>query len=682
MKFQFQQRFQDVIKKKSLKQLVVEDEIPNIFFIFGLIKRIFQARRPLLPVHHHRQCVAPQNLEETGLLIYATVHGAYNLPTREAMPTSFAARASSHSRAEPLRPFAEIQFQNQAGVTPTAEGSNPSWNTGLSLPITLPSGMTRLEAIDDTIIINVYDEIILKTTLSGYSSQTVQRVERRLLGGVEIPLSTVYLNRKVDGKLPLSVPLVLQGYKMPDWDRHSTRPSIHIFMTLEPALHPPEPLLTSFATVEGNETINLLSNWRRKLENCKFFRNRFFNPIVLNTDCKEVMMTRYLAPLNPPAELLPGRLTGLTVEESRKRLARYVSLIPRASDSTFFPGLKNIWCTSDKLLNMMCGDEQQHAVLLACYFFYLERMNFHSPEEFGKGKEEPIAEMEHGSLPIYLCIGETVPEGHAIYVLAQQVAGKPFNTPGWCLWSPFTGESYSVNNVCGPMRSVHGLIGMHNVWANVQSKHQPWELDWDLNSKKAWLPLFPRNVDKKVSTPQSEDKPSVAGPRTFQPSVLNYSQLDSHEVEQIRFELEAALRDSLMEWRKLEITRINYEFITDLMRMLENLEKHCGQRHDGLIQVLDRISSRYEVYGFPMNFPWMHTKAIVERVRSKGIHEVLGTCGSLDIGHHSNVTEKHAGPPSLQFAMAVYVKAYSGPVLSIWVYLAALWRRTSVIISS
>ena len=29
-----------------------------------------------------------------------------------------------------------------------------------------------------------------------------------------------------------------------------------------------------------------------------------------------------------------------------------------------------------------------------------------------------------------------------------------------------------------------------NMWANIQSSAQPWEMRWDLEDQKAWLPFF------------------------------------------------------------------------------------------------------------------------------------------------------------------------------------------------
>ncbi|KAA3677254.1 coiled-coil and C2 domain-containing protein 2A [Paragonimus westermani] len=329
---------------------------------------------------------------------------------------------------------------------------------------------------------------------------------------------------------------------------------------------------------------------------------------------------------------------------------------------------------------MLCGDDEEHAVLLACYFLYLEKIKFTTDNELSELDNANSEEEDFGS--VFLCLGEAVPEGRTIYVLTRKQKrpdSKHAIVDSWHLWNPSTGDSYSVNNVSCPMRAVYGLVSAKNVWANIQTKHEPWEIDWDLSAKNAWTPVFPNNFQSKKHPSHSVNvKRHSPVLSTVQPSYLIYGELDSRETDLIKFDIEATLRDALMDWRKSKITRLNYEYVSDLTKVLENLERHNGQRYDGLTQVLDRITSKYHVYGFPMNFPYMKTEAIIERVRSKGIHELHGIDGfvgnSTTEDRSSRIaTSKYA--TSVQYAVAVYVKAYKGPVLSIWIYLAALWRR-------
>ncbi|VDP89199.1 unnamed protein product [Echinostoma caproni] len=118
-------------------------------------------------------------------------------------------------------------------------------------------------------------------------------------------------------------------------------------------------------------------------------------------------------------------------------------------------------------------------------------------------------------------------------------------------------------------------------------------------------------------------------------------------------------------------------------------------RYDRVKPAETARGKRGNVYGFPMNFSYAEIPVILERVKAKGIHELLGPDYDLDFGDSTSLFRASrslgdsqttlrdsslsrsmlSSSVNLQFALAVYVKAYSGPVLSIWVYLAALWRR-------
>ena len=51
-----------------------------------------------------------------------------------------------------------------------------------------------------------------------------------------------------------------------------------------------------------------------------------------------------------------------------EKVSWFVSLIPYLPSNAMFPGLQDIWPTSDQFLKMMNGSEVEHAVLLTNYF--------------------------------------------------------------------------------------------------------------------------------------------------------------------------------------------------------------------------------------------------------------------------------------------------------------------------
>lgn len=76
------------------------------------------------------------------------------------------------------------------------------------------------------------------------------------------------------------------------------------------------PLTGQFSCIEPPEVQALLEEWKQKLTKSKTLDPNQFSPLVMNTDCKQVVMTRYVSALNPPSELLPGTDTGFSWNES------------------------------------------------------------------------------------------------------------------------------------------------------------------------------------------------------------------------------------------------------------------------------------------------------------------------------------------------------------------------------
>ncbi|XP_018652773.1 hypothetical protein Smp_143910 [Schistosoma mansoni] len=523
IKSEVNQHFQDVLNKKSLHEIVIEEEIPNILFLLPFFKRLLQPKRPLRPRYEERRRIGPQYVQNSGLELIVTIHGAYNLPNRCTKRTDQSNyRNKTENINDLLKPFAVIKFQQNKRSTISSEGRNPSWNAEFRFPFYLPPENPKLENMKDPIIINVYDQVTFSQTDStqSESSHYIQHIEHRLIGSTEIPLSTVYLNTKISGKINLSIPLILQGYETVNPVKSSIRPMIDILMTLEPSIFPPTPLIDTFVSIESLEVQATLSKWYKKLSKHKFMTERQFKPLVMNSDCQEILMTRFLTPLNPPEEFLRKTKTGFNISESMQ------------------------------FLSMLCGDEEEHAVLLACYFMYLLKQNTidNNDNDVTFTKDKSANQSNHKSInSIYLCIGEAIPE-----------------------------------------------------------------------------------------------------------------------------------------------------------------EKNNGAYYDGLNQLLDRISNKYYIYGFPMNFSYMEPDEIIARVKSKGIHELIGSEFIVpDIIDRSQLIQQrssimgfskttlnnisdsvfspkpsltslrmlHSDSLNVQFALNVYVKAYPGPVLSIWIYMAALWRR-------
>ena len=119
-----------------------------------------------------------------------------------------------------LNSFVAIEFQGQEYRTSVRPGNFPQWNQPLDLNF-IPQGRdgraytTRnLASIGDPIKISLFDErIIHNETERQYRAGVSYRRERRFLGGISIPFSTIYMNQTVHGALPLKKPVLTLGYR-------------------------------------------------------------------------------------------------------------------------------------------------------------------------------------------------------------------------------------------------------------------------------------------------------------------------------------------------------------------------------------------------------------------------------------------------------------------------------------
>ncbi|RWS04581.1 Coiled-coil and C2 domain-containing protein 2A-like protein [Dinothrombium tinctorium] len=261
----------------------------------------------------------------------------------------------------------------------------------------------------DSIYLNLFDEVVVNR-----DDSKTDAIERRWLGSLRIPFSTLYLNSKIDGTFCLNKPPVLLGYEYDSkfWNLGSNNVNsastantyLTIFLTIDPTLQLPEPLSLKCDSNEDEEVLQYAQKWETEM--AQNFKDRSFKALAIDLNAKFVLVTRYLKPIKPPEELLYNLSA---TEEVMQRLARFVSLIPIVSDNMALPGFGDIWCNSSEFLEMLIGDEEEHAILLCNFFLYL-------------GKRAGIV------------LGNGIPEGMTAYVIVWEYTGQEPS-----VWNPCTG---------------------------------------------------------------------------------------------------------------------------------------------------------------------------------------------------------------------------------------------------
>ena len=162
-----------------------------------------------------------------------------------------------------IRPFIEICFQRQTHRTQTAEGPQPTWNETLLHSLQVPRddfSPLNLLTITDNININIFDEI----TVNLENEQS--RFEKRWLGSLKIPFSTLYLNSKIEGTFKINKPPILLGYNY-DSSFYDIEQNLNIqntlsntylslFLIIDPVLSLPEPLILKVCLFKLSNFIN------------------------------------------------------------------------------------------------------------------------------------------------------------------------------------------------------------------------------------------------------------------------------------------------------------------------------------------------------------------------------------------------------------------------------------------
>ena len=358
--------------------------------------------------------------DKTHINLLITVIGARNIPTRSAsiqkhQSLSIAPHkeySSDNQNQGSLRDvaflddrdgnvntFVQVVFQDTVYLTRSVAGSTPQWQHTFEIPLSLNnnSSISPKNLIDarDKLEISLFDSLQEDIGKGGgyYKDENTLVQERRFLGHLSLPLTVLLSERNIRGAFPLTSPYLVLGYhNMTKAGAGQSRESIlsrskqisedsseasgqktylSMLMTTDPKISKTDRCETPCPSIEDQSVMRYAKSWVDQFYSKRSLFSQISHRIIVpDTSGYEWLVTRFLKSQAPPVGF----------DNSMQSCAYFVSLIPFLDNWQAFKGQIDMWFTSQQFLNILAGNWEEHAVLLANFFMYISD---HSPEKHG-----------------------------------------------------------------------------------------------------------------------------------------------------------------------------------------------------------------------------------------------------------------------------------------------------------
>jgi coiled-coil and C2 domain-containing protein 2A len=184
------------------------------------------------------------------------------------------------------------------------------------------------------------------------------------------------------------------------------------------------------------------------------------------------------------------------------------------------------------------------------------------------------------------------------------------------------------------------------MWLNIQAFEEPFRIKYNVDDSKLWRPFFEKSDKNRFES--------------IQPESLIYKPTEPKYVKDLEAKIESKLRDKLTSWRPRHITKIHRYVSGALRQILSTMEKRSNHI-DSLAnqkepEELEQYLKTYRISGFPINVPYTNMNQIFEAVYATQVHSLPTN--------------------DVEFALAVCVVPYPNTILSVWIYIASLIRKS------
>ncbi|XP_058124121.1 coiled-coil and C2 domain-containing protein 2A [Anopheles ziemanni] len=618
---------QDKVNNSNL--LVGGDQMLSFGALSMAFWEIFGPRRPLKPSRRSPNVRASlRPCDVTQFKIIVTVVRSFGIPMRTEDYQSMVSAGRRNSnmsstngrfsfRTSNVRPYITVSIKDRVLRTSTADGTAPTWNEQLELPLDFNTDQIRKH-----LHIDLYDEYMedLLEDDRTRPTEVYQRISSRWLGQLRIPISTIYLNQRLEGTFEIKTPPILFGYDRQQQAQATDIPEgyglsvgtsasglpdlrelthVSLFISLEPLIEKPTLDTGGLECVELEQIRMRIYLWYAEYRH-EFPARAVVPPMVTLLGGKRICATRLLGPLPIPFAI---------DERTEIMIRRYVSLIPVHHSVDPCSQLGGVWLTNKEIVTMMCASPKDLGVMLTCFYLQL-------------------------GYDVWLIFGNSVLMGDTTFVLLLD-GGEFF------IVDPCSGKKYSSTDTYCPLSRIYLMVNQTNVWGNIQKENRVFLTQLDVRKSGYWRPLFNRFNEPPSGCVQED----------------SFSYQDALPSKELQRSIERKLMRKIASWRTHRKTVWN-RFMSDHLRStLMSLERDaCAEVNtERYAEEFAQMFVSYKVNGFPINLPYSNLSTLVSQVKGTGIH-----------------LNSEAG---VEFALGVFVKDYPCNVYSIWVFLMSLVPR-------
>jgi hypothetical protein len=369
---------------------------------FGLLGMTLR-KRSLAPSHSRQ--LSSRSSPRRHSLFFSIVLGK-NIPVRLAdnLLTENGSEKVNH-----LGLVVKIELRGKFYYTKVVKNPTLSTTTFWNETIMIPLDWINQEDHDhiplilenESIVMTVFDcvDIDLRDRGGYYDDEETRLLDYLYMGSATVPLNTVLQDGNIDGFIQCSSPDHIVSYSSrlispllsgadESESQYLSRLAelvLRVYITTDPIIATPSKPLLDYPSNEHQSVLSRVKQWTElylKDINCPVLW-----PDINSVSC---LVLRYLTEQNPP------RIGPLTL----KGCAHYVSLLPGKKNWESLKKLnmdQNLVLSSQQAINILAGDSNEHAVLLANYFLYLSSQN---SSEY--------------SADVYLVLGFSIPEGNTV----------------------------------------------------------------------------------------------------------------------------------------------------------------------------------------------------------------------------------------------------------------------------